>query len=78
MSLRLLNNSAQLSKNKKHSAFFLKNHQFLSWCINWCFKRLLVTQRKIAIMLSEQRSTTKQKLSKRESQLFNFISLQPD
>lgn len=53
MLLWFLNNSAQLSKNRKQSAFLLIHHHFLS-CIRWCFKRLLVTQSKIAIMLDEQ------------------------
>lgn len=39
---------------------------------------LLVTQSKIAILLSEQWSTTKQKYGKGKTQLFNFMVLLPD
>lgn len=42
------------AKMKSNQLSFLYVIIFWSWCINWCFKRVLVTQRKIAVMLDEQ------------------------
>lgn len=42
------------AKMKSNQLSFLYVIVFWSWCINWSFKRLLVTQSKIAIMLDEQ------------------------